>query len=256
MECKICQPVGLGQLQRSADYFESSGSPEGEEPTELVREAKPRAVLRIMSRPGCPGSLGPASPGWGTSVREHRPVQCQRVPSSGLRVQRTEHRRPMDNNKSHYLSPGWAAKCKARTAWCLLLPWQRCFILAGKVHGEDRINTAGNDTRTARVPSWGISRQALPRVGQQWMRRRRDAWKLAAPSSTAPSRARPSSQPRALGLSTSLPRALESEHCKDPRAARGAGERRCSSLMPTSLRSFCSSATSVPLSQPHGHPHG
>lgn len=139
-------------------------------------------------------------------------MQCQRVPSSGLRVRRTEHRRPMDNNKSHYLSPGWAAKCKARTAWCLPLPWQHCFVLAGKVHGEDRINTAGSDTRTAPAPSGGSQVRLCPVRASSGCEEEclwRDAWKRAAPSSTLPGRARPSSQPRALGLSASLPRALE-----------------------------------------------
>lgn len=145
MGCKIGQPVGLGQGQRSAAYFASSGSPEGEGPTEVVREAKPRPVPGITSRPGWPGYLGPAAPGWGTFVHE----RARTVPSSGLR---TEHRRPKDNNRSHSLSPAWAAKCKARTAWRLPLPWQRCFVLAGEAHGEDRINAAGNHTRTAPAP--------------------------------------------------------------------------------------------------------
>ena len=36
---KLCQLVGLGKLQSPADYFESSGSPERGETTEVVKEA-------------------------------------------------------------------------------------------------------------------------------------------------------------------------------------------------------------------------
>lgn len=218
----------------------------------MVREAKPRAVLGITSRPGRPGYLGPASPGWETFVYERaRTVQCQRVPSSGLR---TEHRRPMDNNESHSLSPAWAAKCKARTAWRLLLPWQRCFVLAGAVHGEDRINTAGNDTRAAP----GIPWQALPCVGPPQMRGRRDAWKLAAPSSSVPGRAGPSSRPRALGLSASLPRALEERAAHSGRSQRHAGRARGRSealLFPQAHESAKLRLLGHPHGRPHSHPH-
>lgn len=113
--------------------------------------------------------------------------------------------------------------------------------------------------RKPHANSPGTSWQALPGVGQQRMRGRSGAWKLAAPSSAVPDRARLASRPRALGLSASLPGAPEKRAAHSERCRRRAGRARDRSEAlllprPTSLRSFGSSATPVPLGRPHGRP--
>lgn len=77
-----------------------------------------------------------------------------------LRVKPAEHQPPIDSNKSHYLSLAGLPSAGARMAGCLRFPWQRCFVLAGKVHREDRINIAAND-RNNLSPEPRISQQAL-----------------------------------------------------------------------------------------------
>lgn len=113
--------------------------------------------------------------------------------------------------------------------------------------------------RKPHANSPSTSWQALPGVGQQRMRGRSGAWKLAAPSSAVPDRARLASRPRALGLSASLPGPLERRAAHSERCQRRAGRARDRSEAlllprPTSLRSFGSSATPVPLGRPHGRP--
>lgn len=113
--------------------------------------------------------------------------------------------------------------------------------------------------RKPHANSPGTSWRALPGVGQQRMRGRSGAWKLAAPSSAVPDRARLASRPRALGLSASLPGAPEKRAAHSERCRRRAGRARDRSEAlllprPTSLRSFGSSATPVPLGRPHGCP--